>query len=507
VSPLGDGQLGDGGLPAGAPERPDAFDRPRVGVDDWVAEAEQRREAHRGLTGVVRRAWERLPAAGRLVLVLGPFAIFPFVTNEGNLFRYGLITLIYALLALGLNIVVGFAGLLDLGYVAFFGFGAYLYGIMASGHSGHHLQAEIAVPVVVASAALLGLLLGLTSWRLLGDYLAIVTLFFLQAFVIFVNNANGGQSDFSYPFVGKVDLTGGANGLDQIDSLNLFGYHVTTTRQYYFYTLISLALLMTMLYFVNASRTGRAWRALREDPLAAEAMSMPVNRLKLLAFMFGAATAGFTGTIFGAVQSGAFPGDYDVGLLITIYAIVILGGLGSIGGVVIGALVVNGAPELLRSSENARLLFYGVVLVALVAVMRPWYRPAVVLAGTLAFGFAVHAIVDAAWPRGTAGTVEGGGGVGRALDHWVLLPTHASGIAGWAYFALIVAALVLTLMRGWWRTIALIPTLYLVAFVWENKLVEQVSGATRLILLGALLVVIMNVRPSGIFGTSRVEIV
>jgi branched-chain amino acid transport system permease protein len=438
--------------------------------------------------------------------LLGPFAIFPFVANEGNLFRYGLITLIYALLALGLNIVVGFAGLLDLGYVAFFGFGAYLYGIMASGHSGHHLQAEIAIPIVVVSSSLLGLLLGLTSWRLLGDYLAIVTLFFLQAFVIFVNNANGGLSDFSYPFVGRVDLTGGANGLDQIDPLDLFGYHLTTTKQYYFYTLISIALLMTMLYFVNGSRTGRAWRALREDPLAAEAMSMPVNRLKLLAFMFGAATAGFSGTIYGAVQAGAFPGDYDVGLLITIYAIVILGGLGSIGGVVIGALVVNGAPELLRSSGNARLLFYGVLLLALFVAMRPWYRPVVVFLGTIAFGFVVHAIVSAAWPRGTAGHIEGAGKLGRALEHWVLLPTNTGRIAGWAYFALIVAALVLTLIRGWWRTIALIPTLYLAAFVWENKLVEQVSGATRLILLGALLVVIMNVRPSGIFGTSRVEI-
>jgi ABC-type branched-subunit amino acid transport system permease subunit len=500
VSPLGDGQLGDGGVPAGAPEPP------RVGVDDWVAQAEERREAHKGLTGVVTRGWERLPPPARLAILLGPFAIFPFVTNQGNLFRYGLITLVYALLAMGLNVVVGFAGLLDLGYVAFFGFGAYLYGIMASGHSGHHLQAEIAVPIVVVSTSLLGLLLGLTSRRLLGDYLAIVTLFFLQAFVIFVNNANGGLSDFSYPFVGRVDLTGGSNGLDQIDPLNFFGYHLTTTRQYYFYTLISLALVMTMLYFVNSSRTGRAWRALREDPLAAEAMSIPVNRLKLLAFMFGAGTAGFTGTIFGAVQSGAFPGDYDVGLLITIYAIVILGGLGSIGGVVIGALVVNGAPEVLRSSSNARFLFYGVILLALLIAMRPWYRAVVVLLGTVVFGFVVHAIVGATWSRGTAGHIEGGGALGRALDHWVLLPTHAGGIAGWAYFGLIVAALVLTLLRGWWRTIALIPTLYLASFVWENKLVEQVSGATRLILLGALLVVIMNVRPSGIFGTARVEI-
>jgi ABC-type branched-subunit amino acid transport system permease subunit len=493
--------------PDGVPERPDVVDRPQVGVDEWVAQVEERREAATGLAGAIRRVWERIPPVGHLALLLGPFAVFGFIANEGNLYRYGLITIIYALLALGLNVVVGFAGLLDLGYVAFFGFGAYLYGIMASGHSGHHLQAEIAIPIVVVSTALVGLLLGLTSWRLLGDYLAIVTLFFLQAFVIFVNNANGGESDFSYPFVGKVDLTGGANGLDQIDPLNFFGHHITTTKGYYFYTLISLALVMTMLFFVNRSRTGRAWRALREDPLAAEAMSMPVNRLKLLAFMFGAATAGFTGSIFGAVQSGAFPGDYDVGLLITIYAIVILGGLGSIGGVVIGALIVNGAPELLRSSSNARFLFYGVLVLALFIAMRPWYRPVVVLLGTVAFGAAVHAIASAAWPRGTAGHVEGGGAFGRALDHWVLLPAHTGRIAGWAYFALIVAALVLTLVHGWWRTILLIPTLYLAAFVWENKLVEQVSGATRLILLGALLVVIMNVRPSGIFGTSRVEIV
>jgi ABC-type branched-subunit amino acid transport system permease subunit len=139
--------------------------------------------------------------------------------------------------------------------------------------------------------------------------------------------------------------------------------------------------------------------------------------------------------------------------------------------------------------------------------MRPWYRPVVVLLGTIAFGAIVHAVAAAAWPRGTSGHVQGGGPLGRALDHWVLLPTHPQRVAGWAYFVLILAALLLTLVRGWWRTLALIPTLYLASFVWENKLVEQVSGATRLILLGALLVVIMNVRPAGIFGTSRVEIV
>ncbi|TML43256.1 MAG: hypothetical protein E6G19_12675 [Actinobacteria bacterium] len=173
----------------------------------------------------------------------------------------------------------------------------------------------------------------------------------------------------------------------------------------------------------------------------------------------------------------------------------------------IGALVVNGAPELLRSSANARFLFYGVLLLALFLAMRPWYKPLLVLLGTVAFGFAVHGIASAVWSRGTAGHISGGGPLGRGLEHWVLLPSHTSSIAGWAYFALIVAALVLTLLRDWWRALALIPTLYLAAFVWENKLVEQVSGATRLIMLGTLLVVIMNVRPAGIFGTSRVEIV
>ncbi len=480
---------------------------PAVGQDEWVARHSDRRLIRGGPLGTVEQRLRAVPWWAWLVLFTAAMSLLPFVSSSGYVQRVGFDTVLYMMLALGLNVVVGWGGLLDLGYVAFYGLGAYAYAVLDSDKFGIHLPTLVSIPSIVIIGALAGLLLGLPSRRLTGDYLAIVTLFFLQAFVIFVNNANGGPSDFAYPFVGRVDLTGGANGLDQIDPLNFFGYHITTTKGYYFYTLISLALLMTMLYFVNKSRTGRAWRALREDPLAAEVMSMPVNRLKLLAFMFGAATAGFTGTIFGAVQSGAFPGDYDVGLLITIYAIVILGGLGSIGGVVIGALVVNGAPELLRSSSNARFLFYGVILLALLVAIRPWYRLVVVLLGTVAFGAIVHAVVVAAWPRGTAGHVQGGGAFGRALDHWVLIPTHVDRIAGWAYFVLILAALVLTLVRGWWRTIALIPTLYLASFVWENKLIEQVSGATRLILLGALLVVIMNVRPAGIFGTSRVEIV
>jgi branched-chain amino acid transport system permease protein len=481
--------------PAAAP------DQPRIGVDEWVASVEERRERYRGPIGVLRRGWDRLPIGGRLLVFVVPAALFPLVTSGGNLFRYGLITLIYGLLALGLNIVVGFAGLLDLGYIAFFGFGAYMYGILASGHADRHWPAEAAIPVVIVAAALLGLLLGLPSRRLLGDYLAIVTLFFGQAFVVFVNNAN--RIDF--PFAGHVDLTGGANGLDNIDPLNVFGWKVNSTKEYYYFTLGAFALVMTLLYFVNESRTGRAWRALREDPLAAEVMSMPINRLKLMAFVFGAATAGFAGSIYGAVQTGAFPGDFDVGLLITIYAIVILGGAGSLAGIVVGAIIVNGVPELLRDPNQAEWVFYTALALVVLTRVRPWPRLVAVVGATIGLGFALRAIADAVWPRLTSGQ-PGEGKLAHWVESWMLLPAHPTQIGNWAFGILIGAILVLTLLRGLWRTIALVPTIYLGAFVWENLLVEQTAGATRFLLLGAVLVVLMNVRPQGLFGTARVEI-
>jgi branched-chain amino acid transport system permease protein len=401
-----------------------------------------------------------------------------------------------------LNVTVGFAGLLDLGYIAFFGFGAYTYGFLASGHSGRHWVAELAIPVAIAVAALVGLIVGFPSRRLVGDYLAIVTLFFGQAFVVFVNNAN--RIDF--PFIGHTDLTGGANGLDNIDPLNVFGWVVNTTKEYYWFTLGAFVLVLVLLYFISESRTGRAWKALREDPLAAEVMSMPVNRLKLLAFVFGAAIAGFAGAIYGAVQTGAFPGDFDVGLLITVYAIVILGGAGSLAGVIIGALIVNGVPELLRDSNEAEWVFYTAVVLLLLTQLRPWIRVAVVALGTLALGFVLHVLADGVWDRWTAGSPNEGA-LAHWVSHWMLLPTGATQIANWAYALLIAAILVLTLVRGWWRTLLLIPTIWLGAFVWENLLVEQTAGATRFLLLGALLVVLMNARPQGLFGTARVEIV
>jgi ABC-type branched-subunit amino acid transport system permease subunit len=483
------------------PERPDAAQETRIGVDEWVAQVEERRQRAHGF-GWIARGWDSLSPAGRLALFVVPAALFPLVATGGNLFRYGIFTILYALLALGLNVTVGFAGLLDLGYVAFFGIGAYGYGILASPQFDNHWPAEAAVPVVVAFTALVGLLVGSSSRRLQGDYLAIVTLFFGQAFVIFVNNADR----ISFPHWGRVDLTGSTNGINSIDPLDIFGLKITTYREYYYVVLIAFVVVVTLLHFVSESRTGRSWKALREDPLAAEMMSIPVKRQKLLAFTFGAAIAGLTGTIFAALVTGAFPGDYDIGLLITIYAIVILGGAGSLAGCILGALVINVVPELLRSSTNAHWLFYGVLIAGLLLRVRPWRRLAALVVGVVAFGFAVRGIADLVWSRGTAGSA-GGGFIGRIVDHWVLIPTHPEQIGNWAYVLLIAGILVVTQLRGIRRDLVLVPVLYLGTFVWENRLIYEVAGATRLILLGALLVLLMNLRPQGLLGTARVEIV
>ena len=467
-------------------------DRPAIGVDQWVAEAEERT----GRRGALRRSFDRVPAPFRLAIFVAFACVLPLLLSEGNLFRYGLFTLLYALLGLGLNVTVGYAGLLDLGYIAFYGFGAYFYAILASNQFHIHWQAELAVPVVVVGTALLGLVLSLPSRRLLGDYLAIVTLFFGQAFVVFVNAAN------------PKGLTGGANGIAGVDPTNWFGYELTTTKDYYYYTLIVFVLVISGLYFLTRSRTGRAWKALREDPLAAELMGMPVNRLKILAFIFGAAIAGLTGTIFAANQTGVFPGDFDVSLLITIYAVVILGGIGSLAGMVIGAIVINVSFEILTPAtpDRARWLFYLAIILVLVMRIRPWRRLAVLAVGTVGFGLAVHAIVSALSPSATKGAVTSGGFLSGTIKTWVVIPEHPGKAASYAYVGLIAAILGLTLVHGWWRIVAMIPTLYLATFVWENLLIEQ-PAVTRFILFGAMLIALMTARPQGLLGTARVEIV
>jgi len=484
----------------GIPEAPEA----QIGVDTWVAEAEERRARSRGPLMYVARGIEKMPPSVRLLVFVAAASTLPFWLNEGDLFSYGLFTLLFATLALGLNVVVGFAGLLDLGYVAFYGIGAYTYALLSSNHYGIHWPALATIPIAMAAAALVGFALGFSARRLLGDYLAIVTLFFLQAFVAFANTAN--------PTVAGKGLTGGPNGIANLDPLTFFGYELTSTKQQYFFLLGVFVLAAIGLFFANQSRTGRAWRALREDPLAAEAMSMPVNRLKILAFVMGAAIAGLCGAIFAAIQQATVAGNFAVAVLITIYAIVILGGLGSIAGVVLGAIVINVSFQFLAPQsghpEVKRWLFYGTIIL-LIALMKPWYRGVVVLVGTVAFGFAAHAIVAAAAPASwTSGTAvdAGSASTAKAIADWVIIPVGHGSFNTYAYIALVAAIVALRSLKGWWRTAGLIPTLYLTAVVWENVLAPN-PAVTALILFGAMLVALMTVRPQGLLGTARVEIV
>jgi branched-chain amino acid transport system permease protein len=489
------------GLPEPSGDAPGS----RIGVDSWVAEAEGRRARGRGPVGLLARGVENTPDAVKLLLFLAAASSLPFWLNEGDLFNFGLFTLIYASVALGLNVVVGYAGLLDLGYVAYYGIGAYTYAELSSSQYGIHWPAEASIPVAMAAASLVGLVLGFSARRLLGDYYAIVTLFFLEAFAAFANVAN--------PTVAGKGLTGGSNGIANLDPLDIFGYHLNSTKQQYFFLLIVIGVVTAALYFVNQSRTGRAWRALREDPLAAEAMSIPVNRLKISACVLGAAIAGLTGAIFAAIFASVIAGNFDVSLLIIIYAVVILGGTGSLAGVLLGAVVINVSFQFFEPQNGhpdaKRWLFYGTILL-LVSMLKPRWRAALVVAGTIAFGYAVHAIVAAttaaSWTSGTP-TDTGSHWLSTGLRDWVVIPRGGHGnFDNYIYIGLVVAVVIVRSLEGWWRTAALAPTLYFTAVVWEDVLTQN-APVTALILFGAMLVALMTVRPQGLLGTARVEIV
>ena len=492
------------GEPA-APTPPDERSGPRVGVDEWVARAEEHDTRYAGLGGFVRRLSDHVPWYAWLVVGTAAGVVFGLVESSPYLLTVGVVTVVYMTLAVGLNVVVGWAGLLDLGYIVFWGLGAYGYAWFSSNHFHTHWPAELSVPIIAAGVGIVGLLVGLTSWRLQGDYLAIVTLFLLEIFGNVTTNAD----KINFPYFGHVAFTNGPNGIADLDRYDVFGLKVGTVRGYLFLSLGGLVLVTLVLIAIDSSRIGRAWRALREDPLAAELLSMPVKRLKLLAFVFGAAIAGFSGTIYGAFQNSVFPTNFLPETLILLYAMVILGGAGSIGGVLLGAFVVNVGLELLRSDQWQGYLFYGLIVLGLVVagLTKGWrWKAPLVLAGTVGFGYAVHGIVDAVHPAWVKGHAASSGFIGRFAEHWVLAPKDPYYSSRYAFVILIVLVVTVPRLPGIWRVLALIPTLYLAACVWENVLAPN-PPATRLLLLGAMLVVLMNVRPQGLLGTARVEIV
>ena len=479
---------------------------PAVGRDEWVARHGERRLRRGGVLGTLEQRASAVPWWAWLTLFAGVICLIPLGFESGYVRRVAFDTVVFMLLALGLNIVVGWGGLLDLGFVAFFGIGAYTYALLSSDQYDIHVPTLAVVPLVAIVGGIVGWLVGLPSRRLTGDYLAIVTLFFFQVFLTATNNGDDvfGES-----------ITNGPNGILDVDQFSIFGWDLPRSTAaglfditYLYVALVFFVVIYVALHLLNDSRTGRAWRSLREDPLAAELMGMPVNRLKLMAFAFGASVAALTGTFATALNGSVFPQNFEFPLLITIYTMVILGGAGSQAGVVLGAVIVSVLLEMLRDAGgDVRGLFYLVILLGLAAVYRASAKLAVVLGGTIVFGLVARLVageIDSSW---TAGPVEGSGRVAAWAADWVIVPAQLAGwVAPVTYVGLVALALVLTLVEGWVRVVLLVPTLYLAAFVWENVMLPH-PESTRYVVLGALLVAMMIAKPEGLLGEKRVDIV
>jgi branched-chain amino acid transport system permease protein len=297
-----------------------------------------------------------------LVAGIGLLVLPLILQGFGNAWvRIADMALLYVLLALGLNIVVGYAGLLDLGYVAFFAIGAYMFGLLASPHltdtfpaiaamfpNGMHTSLWIVIPAAAAIAGLFGVLLGAPTLRLRGDYLAIVTLGFGEIIRVFLNNLD-------HP----VNITNGPKGLNQIDSISFFGldlgkklsiggFELNSVSLYYYLFLALVIFSVVVCHRLELSRVGRAWMAIREDEIAAKAMGINTRNLKLLAFGMGATFGGVSGAMFGAFQGFISPESFSLMESVMIVAMVVLGGIGHLPGVILGAVLLSALPEVLR---------------------------------------------------------------------------------------------------------------------------------------------------------------
>ena len=357
-----------------------------------------------------------------VVLIAFPFVAAPF----GNSWvRIADVALLYIMLALGLNIVVGFAGLLDLGYIAFYAMGAYMTALLASPQmatilesflttypaigeflvavlgeevrqNGIHLSVWLIVPLGAILAAILGALLGAPTLKLRGDYLAIVTLGFGEIIRIFLNNLNA-----------PVNITNGPQGVNLIDPIRIFGtslagergwvsiagFQIPSVNAYYFLFLLLCVLTILISVRLQDSRLGRAWIAIREDEIAAKAMGINTRNVKLLAFAMGASFGGVAGAMFASFQGFVSPESFSLMESIAVLAMVVLGGIGHIPGVVLGGVILAALPEVLRhvveplqrqlfgqvlvDAEVLRQLLYGLAMV-LIMLYRPsglWPSP------------------------------------------------------------------------------------------------------------------------------------
>jgi branched-chain amino acid transport system permease protein len=322
-----------------------------------------------------------------VVLAALPFALAGIGTAWVRITN---LAVLYILLSLGLNIVVGFAGLLDLGYIAFYAVGAYVYALLASPHFGLHLPFWVILPIGALVACMFGVLLGTPTLKLRGDYLAIVTLGFGEIIRIFLNN-------LSQP----INITNGPQGVTLIDPFRFgsFSFAKTDTAlgltftgpiKYYYLLVIVMLVVIVINLRLQDSRIGRAWEAIREDETAARSMGINTRNMKLLAFAMGASFGGVAGGMFSAMQGFISPESFVLVESVNILAMVVLGGMGNIWGVILGALLLSFVPEVLRYTvgpvqqamfgrtlidpEVIRMLLFGITLVAMML-----FRPAGIL--------------------------------------------------------------------------------------------------------------------------------
>lgn len=315
-------------------------------------------------TGVLfaDRRWRWLAWSAIALLLLA----LPFITEAvlgRSWVRIIAVALLFVMLALGLNIVVGFAGLLDLGYIAFFAVGAYSYALLASPQFAVHWPFMVLLPLGAAIAAIFGILLGAPTLRLRGDYLAIVTLGFGEIIRVFLNNLNR-----------PVNITNGPQGITLIDPLQMGGFSLAQTHtiagltfspvhNYYFVFLVCAVLSIGLSLRLQNSRIGRAWVAIRDDELAASAMGINTRNVKLLAFAMGATFGGVAGGLFASFQGFISPESFQLIDSIMVLCMVVLGGMGNVAGVVLGAVLLTALPEALRYIGPLQQRWFGEVMV------------------------------------------------------------------------------------------------------------------------------------------------
>lgn len=286
------------------------------------------------------------------ITVLLAAALVPLVA-DAYVVQVGTTMLLYMVLCLGLNVVVGYAGLLDLGYAAFFAVGAYTSGILTTRYG---VNFWLTLPVAVVAACFAGVIIGAPTLRLRSDYLAIVTLGFGEIIQIVANNATG--------------LTNGPQGVYNLDTPSVFGYRIDSSARYYYLLVVLCVLAVVVVSRLASSRIGRAWAAIREDEDAARAAGINTVRMKLLAFCIGAMIGGLAGPVFAANEAFVSPVSFSLDQSILVLAMVVLGGMGSVRGVIVGAAILVLVPEFLRSYAAARFIVVGAIMV-LMMIVRP----------------------------------------------------------------------------------------------------------------------------------------